>query len=174
MVLNSKTIDTHDSLIKQLVNFQAFPKNSTLTSHFSQAILNISESKEMDEIEERYFKYHEDEGISNSSLDDGNGSLTTYSFAGLFILFGILSLLALLVSEHRIWKRHIMLMKMYSKRILSRRSSLVTNLTEEVSITRSSVVVYNDHEEGSISRKNIGSRQHEEYNHTRILVASLP
>ena len=67
-----------------------------------------------------------------------------------------------------------MLMKMYSKRILSRRSSLVTNLTEEVSITRSSVVVYNDHEEGSISRQNIGSGQHEECNHTRILVASLP
>ncbi|KAI9117325.1 hypothetical protein K1719_011491 [Acacia pycnantha] len=155
----------------------AFSKNSTLTSHFSQAILNVTESNEMNEIEERYFKGHEDEdGISTpTTLDDDSDSLTTYSFAGLFVVFGILSLLALLVSEHRIWRRQFMLMNMSSKKFLRCRSSPVTNMSEQGSTTRRRNVDDDDDDgEGSRSRENIGSGRHAEYNHVRILVASLP
>ncbi|KAK4257648.1 hypothetical protein QN277_007211 [Acacia crassicarpa] len=154
----------------------AFSKNSTLlTSLFSQAILNVSESNEMDEIEERYFKGHGDEdGISTpTTLDDDSDSLTPYSFAGLFVVFGILSLLALLVSKHRIWRRQFMLMKMSSKKFLRCQSSPVTIISEEGS-TPTRRNVDDDDRGGSRSRENIVSGRHAEYNHARILVASLP
>ncbi|XP_028773673.1 glutamate receptor 2.5-like [Neltuma alba] len=117
----------------------AFPKGSTLTSHFSRAILNVRESPEMDEIEHKYFgSSNNDEGQSpsNSSLDDASSSsLTTYSFAGLFMLIGVFSLSALIVSESRIWQKPIIAAKMYIQRFLSRRFTR-TNPLEEGSTTR--------------------------------------
>ncbi|XP_054821055.1 glutamate receptor 2.9-like isoform X2 [Prosopis cineraria] len=148
----------------------AFRKDSTITSYFSQAILNISQSKEMDYIEDRYFNTRDDDGISSSlSSNDDSSSLTAYSFAGLFVVFGILSLLALLISEHRFWRRHVMLMKMYSKKFLSRSSTRTNNMSEEGSRTRR-----NDEDgEGSMNRENIGSGDGE-YKHEKKLVASIP
>ncbi|XP_028773676.1 glutamate receptor 2.9-like [Neltuma alba] len=147
----------------------AFRKNSTLTSYFSQAILNVSESNEMDCIEDKYFKTHDDDdGKSTSSLDGDSASLSAYSFAGLFVVFGILSLLALLVSEHRVWRRHVMLMKMYSNGLLGRSCTRI-NPPEESSTVRRNV----EDGEGSINRENIGSEDGY-YNHAKILVASLP
>ncbi|KAI9117184.1 hypothetical protein K1719_011350 [Acacia pycnantha] len=95
----------------------AFPKGSTLTSHFSTAILNVRESPEMDEIERKYFgSSNNDEGqsLSDSSIDDdaSQSSLTTYSFAGLFLLIGIFFVSAVIVSESRIWHRFIIEAKM--------------------------------------------------------------
>ncbi|XP_054820200.1 glutamate receptor 2.7-like isoform X2 [Prosopis cineraria] len=148
----------------------AFCKNSTLTSYFSQAILNVSESKEMDCIEDRYFNTCEDDGISSSSSDVDSPSLTAYSFAGLFVVFGILSLLALLISEHHFWRRHVMLMKMHSQKFLSW-SSTRTNTSEEGSRTRINV---DDDGEGSVNRENIRLSGDGEYNYVKILVASLP
>ncbi|XP_054797556.1 glutamate receptor 2.7-like [Prosopis cineraria] len=93
----------------------AFPKGCNLTSHFSRAILHVRESIEMDGIEKKYFGSSDnDKGrdLSTSSLDDSSTNrLTTYSFAGLFMLIGILSLLALLISGSCIWRKPIMLAK---------------------------------------------------------------
>ncbi|XP_054820762.1 glutamate receptor 2.7-like [Prosopis cineraria] len=101
----------------------AFPMGSNLTAYFSRAILNVRESEEMDKIEQKYFgRNHEDyegQGLSTSSSpDDASSSLTTYSFAGLFMAIGILSLLALTVSESHIWQKPVMLANSYSRRLL--------------------------------------------------------
>ncbi|KAI9117304.1 hypothetical protein K1719_011470 [Acacia pycnantha] len=132
----------------------AFPKGSTLTSHFSRAVLHVRESIKMDEIEEKYFgsSNNDDEGqdLSNSSLEDASSSrLSTYSFAGLFILIGVLSLLALAVSESYIWRKPVMLAKTYSLQVLSRSFTRTCPL-EEGSTTRRNVV-----EGGFTARENI-------------------
>ncbi|KAK4257639.1 hypothetical protein QN277_007202 [Acacia crassicarpa] len=120
----------------------AFRKGSTLISYFSKAILNISESNEMDKIEERYFgandEYGENQYISKSSSIDASPSLTAYSFAGLFMVIGTLSLLALLISENHIWRKPVMLAKTYSQQFFSSNSSRISSL-EEGSTTRSNV-----------------------------------
>ncbi|KAI9117316.1 hypothetical protein K1719_011482 [Acacia pycnantha] len=103
----------------------AFSKGSNLTSYFSRAILNVSESEEMDQIEQKYFGSNNDiEGqdlSSDASSDNNNASasLTAYSFAGLFMVIGMLSLLALLVSESRVWKKPIKLARTVSQQLLS-------------------------------------------------------
>ncbi|XP_054820443.1 glutamate receptor 2.5-like isoform X2 [Prosopis cineraria] len=118
----------------------AFPKGSNLTSYFSRAILNVRESEEMDKIEEKYFGSsddNEDQGLSNSSSNEVSSSLTTYSFAGLFIVIVILSLLALLVSESHLWQKPVMLAKTYSRQFLCRsfsRTSLVEGSTTKENV----------------------------------------
>ncbi|XP_054820761.1 glutamate receptor 2.8-like [Prosopis cineraria] len=112
----------------------AFRKGSTLTPHFSKAILNISESNEMDCIQETYFGSSDDDKnqeLSNSSSsNDASPSLTAYSFAGLFMVIGILSLLALLVSECHIWRKPVMLAQTYSQQFFSRSSKRISPLEE--------------------------------------------
>ncbi|XP_028773669.1 glutamate receptor 2.9-like [Neltuma alba] len=100
----------------------AFPKGSNLTSYFSRAILNVRESGEVDKIEEKYFgsnhENYEGQGLSTSSSDNASSNLTTYSFAGLFMVIGILSLLALAVSESHIWQKPVILARTYSRQLL--------------------------------------------------------
>ncbi|XP_028786704.1 glutamate receptor 2.9-like [Neltuma alba] len=126
----------------------AFRKGSNLTAYFSEAILNITESNViMKRIEETYFGDSDDddgkEDLYNSPSHDVSPSLTAYSFAGLFVVIGILSLLALLVSE--------MLAKVDSQRLLSPSSARLSPL-EEGSETRNNV-----DEECSADTQNIGS-----------------
>ncbi|KAI4353688.1 hypothetical protein L6164_002619 [Bauhinia variegata] len=106
----------------------AFPQGSNLTSYFSRAILNVTEGPTMDMIEEKYF------GINHDDLQDQYGqissetpSLTTQSFAGLFIITGSLILLALLASESCIWQRPVMVAKTLSKKYLVSSSSKKMN-----------------------------------------------
>lgn len=99
--------------------FQAFPKNSNLTNHFSRAILNLTESALMDDIEGKYFG-EQDPSVEISSASPT--SLTFHSFAGLFLITGISTLLALLVSETVIWQRPILMAKAYSQKYLLRTS----------------------------------------------------
>ncbi|XP_027921546.1 glutamate receptor 2.8-like [Vigna unguiculata] len=84
-----------------------FPLNSNLTAYFSRAILNVIESGLMNEIEEKYFGEDSSEETSSSEPL----SLSFRSFAGLFIISGISTLLALLVSERFIWRRLILMAK---------------------------------------------------------------
>lgn len=128
----------------------------------------------MDEIEEKYFgssNNGEDQSLSNSSLDDSSSSsLTAYSFAGLFILIGVLSLLALAVSESHIWRKPITLAKTYSRQFLSR-SSTRTSPLEEDSTTRRSV------DEGFTTKENnqnnIGSKDGADNNDGEIAKTHL-
>ncbi|XP_028789486.1 glutamate receptor 2.5-like [Neltuma alba] len=89
----------------------AFPKGSNLTSYFSTAILNVRESEETDRIEQEYFgsndihKEGKEDTSNNAPANNANPSLSAYSFAGLFMVIGMLSVLALLVSENRVWQK---------------------------------------------------------------------
>lgn len=103
------------------ITYQAFPIGSNLTSYFSRAILNVTESEIMGKIEEKYFGSNPEDnnlgqGISSSSSSaDSSSRLTTISFAGLFMVNGILSLLAFAVSESHIWRKPVVLAKTYSQ-----------------------------------------------------------
>ena len=138
-----------------VVVFQAFPKGCSLTSNFSTAILKLRETTKMDEIEHKYFgssNNDEWQSLSDSSLDEASPTnLTTYSFAGLFILIGIFSLLALIVSENHIWQKPIIMGQTYIHGYLSRRFTSTSPL-EEDSISSRDI-----HSESSTNTENIGS-----------------
>ncbi|KAK4257645.1 hypothetical protein QN277_007208 [Acacia crassicarpa] len=73
-----------DVIFDEVPHLKAFPRGSSLTSHFSTAILSVREIMEMDEIEHKYFgssDNDEDQSLSNSSSDnESSSSLTSYSF----------------------------------------------------------------------------------------------
>ncbi|KAK8602000.1 hypothetical protein V6N12_051822 [Hibiscus sabdariffa] len=85
----------------------ALPIGSSLVANFSRAILNFTQGKYMTPIEKRYF------GIVSIDLDDtgvissASPSLTSRSFAGLFIIIVIIVFLALLSSENHVLGRLI-------------------------------------------------------------------
>ncbi|XP_028786846.1 uncharacterized protein LOC114742799 [Neltuma alba] len=114
----------------------------------------------MDGIEERYFGSSDDDGNKDQSNSSSNASpsLTAYSFAGLFMVIGTFSLLALAVSENHIWRKPVMLAKTYSQQFLSPNSTRINPL-EETS-TR------NVDNECSADTKNIGSAENEADNKT--------
>ncbi|KAI4353714.1 hypothetical protein L6164_002645 [Bauhinia variegata] len=98
----------------------AFPLGSNLTSYFSRAILNVTQGPIMDEIEDKYFGNNQDDLQDQyDQISEETPSLTTQSFAGLFIITGSLIILALLVSERCVWQRPVMLAKSLSQRISS-------------------------------------------------------
>ncbi|KAK8968623.1 Glutamate receptor 2.9 [Platanthera guangdongensis] len=73
-----------------------FPKGSSLVPDFSRAILNLTESREMIEIERRWF------GDLSSCPNQGSSSLSSNSldlnsFYGLFLITGVISVLAVLI-----------------------------------------------------------------------------
>ncbi|KAJ7979516.1 Glutamate receptor-like protein [Quillaja saponaria] len=86
----------------------AFAHKSNLTSYFSRAILNLYQSYAMHEIENKYFGSKailQSDPISSSNSP--SPSLTAYSFAGLFMISGIATLLALIYSQNIIWRKPI-------------------------------------------------------------------
>ncbi|KAK7291903.1 hypothetical protein RIF29_07445 [Crotalaria pallida] len=99
----------------------AFPVNSNLTSYFSRAILNVTQGDSMGNIERKYFGKSDDDAVQDKTEDLSSSdtpNLTTYSFAGLFIITGIVTVLALVVSESHIWREPVRLVKVYSKKLL--------------------------------------------------------
>ena len=104
-----------------LHDLQALPLNSNLTAYFSRAILDVTESDLMNEIEEKYF------GKNDIVEQDSSGevssapplSLSFQSFAGLFLITGISTLFALFISESVIWQKPILMAKALSQRYLS-------------------------------------------------------
>ncbi|MED6185691.1 hypothetical protein PIB30_059551 [Stylosanthes scabra] len=103
----------------------AFPINSNLTSYFSRAILNVTQNDSfMQPIERQYFgssdyDFEDDsyELLSTSTSSD-TPSLNSESFAGLFLITGVATFLALVVSESNIWRKPVTLAKVYSQRFL--------------------------------------------------------
>ncbi|TXG62339.1 hypothetical protein EZV62_013702 [Acer yangbiense] len=82
-----------------------FPLHSPLVPDVSRAILNVTESEKMKEIEDAYFKKHA--SCPDSSTLVSSNSLGLNSFWGLFLIAGIAAILALIifmaifVYEHR-------------------------------------------------------------------------
>ncbi|KAK4854051.1 hypothetical protein QYF36_018252 [Acer negundo] len=111
-----------------------FPLHSPLAPDVSRAILNVTESEKMKEIEDAYFKKHA--SCPDSSTLDSSNSLGLNSFWGLFLIAGIAAILALIifmvifVYEHRnvlkksdprtsIWTRIRVLSRIFISRDLS-------------------------------------------------------
>lgn len=97
--------------------------NSNLTAHFSRAILNVTQNHEfMEKIEKKYFgKSIEGLQQQSSQISSPSPSLTFHSFAGLFLITGISTLLALFVSETLIfWQNTILKVKECIQRYLIR------------------------------------------------------
>ncbi|XP_048134202.1 glutamate receptor 2.7-like [Rhodamnia argentea] len=70
----------------------AFPLGSPLVSHFSRAILNVTQDKEkMDAIERKYFSSQSSCQDQDAAILSDNLSLSVDSFGGLFIITGVVS-----------------------------------------------------------------------------------
>ncbi|PIN14727.1 hypothetical protein CDL12_12630 [Handroanthus impetiginosus] len=78
----------------------AFPMGSPLASNFSRAILNVTQGPGMTSIEKKNFGpgYSSEDPLSNA-LTQGTSSLTFHEFAGLFIIVGSLTALAVICAE---------------------------------------------------------------------------
>ncbi|KAK1588735.1 hypothetical protein Q3G72_026523 [Acer saccharum] len=111
----------------------AFPKGSPLVSNFSRAILKVREQGElMDEFEKRYFRHTTTSlGVAPQIFPDGPRQLHSSSLAGLFVIMGITTLLALGISESYIWSKPVALAKRLSTRYFSSHDQ-PTNATELV------------------------------------------
>ncbi|KAL9326013.1 hypothetical protein ACSQ67_006658 [Phaseolus vulgaris] len=108
----------------------AFPLNSNLTAYFSRGILNVIESGLMNEIEEKYFGKNEIGGEDSSAeISSALLSLSFHSFAGLFIIAGISTLLALLISERFIWQTLILTALAFTQRYVPHFSNPVQDST---------------------------------------------
>ncbi|XWS73195.1 hypothetical protein CRYUN_Cryun02cG0105500 [Craigia yunnanensis] len=83
----------------------AFPIGSPLVANFSRAILNFTQGKNMSPIEKKYFGKISIDQDETGPVSSSSPSLTSRSFAGLFIIIGIVVLLALVVSENHIFGR---------------------------------------------------------------------
>ncbi|KAJ0091002.1 hypothetical protein Patl1_14368 [Pistacia atlantica] len=108
----------------------AFPLESRLVSHFSRAILRVRENKTMDDIEKRYFGHELTSQSHADPIDTSSPSLGLYSFGGLFIITGVVTILALIVSESYIW-RTVRTVRECSQRCLS---SKEPNNTKEAAV----------------------------------------
>nr|POE94209.1 glutamate receptor 2.9 [Quercus suber] len=73
-----------------------FAQSSPLVSDVSRAILNVTEGEKMKEIEKAWLG--EQTNCPDSNTQDSSGSLSFASFSGLFLIAGIASLSALIIS----------------------------------------------------------------------------
>ncbi|KAH0466227.1 hypothetical protein IEQ34_006330 [Dendrobium chrysotoxum] len=110
-----------------------FPKGSSLVSDMSRAILDLTESDEMVEIQRRWF------GEQSSCLNQGSSSISTSnsldfnSFYGLFLITGGASLLALLIYSLSFCYRyrHSLAAINAEEKTLRRRLSSIATLYDE-------------------------------------------
>ncbi|CAD5181023.1 unnamed protein product [Musa acuminata subsp. malaccensis] len=106
-----------------------FPRGSPLVSDISRAILNITEGERMTEIEKAWFG--DPTSCPNQSNNLASSSLAFRSFGGLFLITGVVSVLALLIflarfiytewdelqaaagRQSSLWKKMVVLLKYY-------------------------------------------------------------
>ncbi|BFG14669.1 hypothetical protein CerSpe_009430 [Prunus speciosa] len=80
----------------------AFPRGSPLVSYMSRAILNVTQDKsKMDSIEEKYFGNQTICDDQSAKISSDGRSLHVYSFGGLFIIAGVVSMFSLLMYLYR-------------------------------------------------------------------------
>lgn len=98
---------------------QVFPRDSRLTGYFSRAILNVTESPDMNLIEEKNFgSGYSSQNQLDSSINKQT-SLTTYNFGGLFIIIVSATIFTLLYSVPSLGKQLIGLSLIYILKSLS-------------------------------------------------------
>lgn len=77
----------------------AFPKGSPLLSDISRAVLSLSEDKEMQQIETKWFN---NTGCTDSGAKVGSNRLSMGSFWGLYLITGSVSLVAVTIFFFRL------------------------------------------------------------------------
>ncbi|OMO74759.1 Ionotropic glutamate receptor [Corchorus olitorius] len=82
-----------------------FPKGSPLALDFSEAILKVTESGEMPQLEEHLNTLYKNNCSSSTGISNGS-SLGPRPFTGLFLISGGISAFAFLVAAVRLGKRH--------------------------------------------------------------------
>ncbi|KAI3444120.1 hypothetical protein Pfo_000785 [Paulownia fortunei] len=84
----------------------AFPVGSPLAAHFSKAILDVTQGPNMTAIEQKKFGpgYSSQDPLS-STISQQTSSLTLHDFAGLFLIIGSATILALFCSETAIGRK---------------------------------------------------------------------
>ncbi|TYH76650.1 hypothetical protein ES332_D04G100000v1 [Gossypium tomentosum] len=85
----------------------ALPIGSPMVANFSRAILNFTQGKYMNSLEKKYFGMVSIDQDETGAVSSASPSLTSRSFAGLFIIISIIVLLALLSSKIHILRRLI-------------------------------------------------------------------
>lgn len=83
---------------------QAFQKGSPIALDFSRAILDLSEHGMIKPIEDNWFAPSPDCSTSESNIKTEN--LTLHSFWGLYLVYGIVSLICLLLFIIRLWNNY--------------------------------------------------------------------
>ncbi|KAL0404496.1 UNVERIFIED_CONTAM: Glutamate receptor 2.5 [Sesamum radiatum] len=84
----------------------AFPCGSPLVSHFSKAVMDVTQGPNMTAIEQENFGpgYSSQDPLS-STISQQTSSLTLYDFAGLFLIIGSVTIFALFCSETSIGRK---------------------------------------------------------------------
>ncbi|KAJ0090995.1 hypothetical protein Patl1_14360 [Pistacia atlantica] len=96
------------------------------------AILRVRENKTLDDIEKRYFAHELTSQSDNADpIATSSPSLDVYSFGGLFIITGVATLFALIISQSWLWQKPVAMAKEYTQKYLASRSP---NNTEEIVI----------------------------------------
>ncbi|KAK4404513.1 Glutamate receptor 2.7 [Sesamum angolense] len=95
-----------DAIFDEVPYMKAFPIGSPLVSHFSKAIMDVTQGPNMTSIEQKNFGpgYSSQDPLS-SSISQQTSSLTFYDFAGLFVIVGSVTILALLCSETAVGRK---------------------------------------------------------------------
>ncbi|BFG14670.1 hypothetical protein CerSpe_009440 [Prunus speciosa] len=76
----------------------AFPQGSPLVAHISRAILNVTQNYGiMEAMQHKYFPYETKCQDPSSTFSLDNPSLNVYSFGGLFIITGVISISSCLI-----------------------------------------------------------------------------
>ncbi|BFG14677.1 hypothetical protein CerSpe_009510 [Prunus speciosa] len=76
----------------------AFPRGSPLVAHISRAILNVTQNYGiMEPMQHKYFPYETKCQDPSSTFSLDNPSLNVYSFGGLFIITGVISISSCLI-----------------------------------------------------------------------------
>lgn len=86
----------------------AFPIGSPLVSHFSRAILNVTQDhKKMQELEQKYFgNKNKCQYQAGSTVSSDGPSLSLYSFGGLFIITGLASTCSCFIHLVMFYRKH--------------------------------------------------------------------
>ncbi|KAK3018584.1 hypothetical protein RJ639_002819 [Escallonia herrerae] len=83
----------------------AFPFGSPYVREFSRAVVNVSESKKMQDLMKKYHVQDYSSDDQASQVPVQTPPLRAHSFIGLFILAGVGTIGAVLASEYALWQR---------------------------------------------------------------------
>ncbi|XVE71773.1 hypothetical protein DITRI_Ditri10aG0178700 [Diplodiscus trichospermus] len=139
-----------------------FPIGSDLVSNVSRAILNFTQGKYMTAIKKKYFGKISIDQDQSGAISSSSPSLTSQSFAGLFIIVGLVVLLALVVSENSILRRLVQKYIFHSSQDVSVLRSGVQPTAEMPITNNSAPEISNNIQEYRGSNQSNGDESREE------------